>query len=814
VKIDFSTLKEVTSPNLYLDKALTQADPNGIISEVIFGPTKSYTCQCKQLNSRSLHENKICPNCGVLCTTNEVRYTNFAKIKLLFPIVKKHSNALLLKILKKKYKHIIDPIQADLSSSSITYLKYDGCKDEIELVNTYDTECLPIAVTGLFTLYINLYFLANYYHSNTAIEVITNCYSNELLVTPPGTRLSLIADDNGNKKIFKNELDETYINVLSIQKYNKEQYGDTVDVDVFYKMSQISIENNINTPIIDEQLKLFDGISSYYQYHANKAFDYVSEKLSGKTGLIRRSFLGKTIDFSSRAVITVDPNLLAYQIKIPRTSFIRLYQLEYLRFLKEEINFPLPKILNMIKKNESEQDDCYEYFEEFTEYFFTRMELKQKLVIINRVPSLWRFNIPICEITGINSNDTITISPMIVTQQNADFDGDTESCIRIHSKEGQQEALDIAFQRDSITYDHNKQYLATIKNEAVYAFNLLALTEPKTEPLLSIDHLSDLPFDYDLILDLNSTVLLRDQKYSYGLCLLNKWLYLDDILITSKNDDQDISHIIFINSKSNEEYHTKLIDFNKKLNWLIATHRTQTLSFELDESCEVLDKCSKNDLLKNLPRNPYIGYYIHNALIDNVINELPNEYNLTKLLKAKFKKKQFSRSVIGIGYVADDKNFVYQEPINATLLGGLNEEDFFKCSIGTRKGITDKHELTPKSGHLSRSVIMNLSPLEIAEYDCGTNHGYRIKILNKQHAKMLVNRYFKNSDGQWEKSTLDRLIPFIGGAIVFRSPITCQTDNFKICQKCFGEYEIADRKYVGIHSGVIAERLTQLSMRS
>ena len=130
--------------------------------------------------------------------------------------------------------------------------------------------------------------------------------------------------------------------------------------------------------------------------------------------------------------------------------------------------------------------------------------------------------------------------------------------------------------------------------------------------------------------------------------------------------------------------------------------------------------------------------------------------------------------------------------------------------------LCDKEKLTPDSGYLSRSLIMNLSPMEIVEDDCKTNIGFKMVIQSKNHAKSLVNRYYKilNSD-DWQLSTLDFMMGQVGNELIVRSPITCQTDHYKLCAKCFGNYEIVDKKYVGIHSGaVLSERLTQLSMRS
>lgn len=142
--------------------------------------------------------------------------------------------------------------------------------------------------------------------------------------------------------------------------------------------------------------------------------------------------------------------------------------------------------------------------------------------------------------------------------------------------------------------------------------------------------------------------------------------------------------------------------------------------------------------------------------------------------------------------------------------------------------LVDKNRSTPESGYLERSMVLNLSPIEIAEDDCETNFGLVIKIQSKNHAITLVGKYYSTYNptfvskigitkaiNDWVLFTEKDIDSSIGKTFVFRSPITCQTSNFKICKKCFGEYPGIKSNLVGIIAGQsIAERMTQLSMRT
>lgn len=110
---------------------------------------------------------------------------------------------------------------------------------------------------------------------------------------------------------------------------------------------------------------------------------------------------------------------------------------------------------------------------------------------------------------------------------------------------------------------------------------------------------------------------------------------------------------------------------------------------------------------------------------------------------------------------------------------------------------------------------MAMSYIEIIEDDCGCKDGLPIKILSSDHFKTLIGKYYKKRiiDREWSLLT-ESDTDLIGKNITIRSPMTCQTKNFKICKKCFGEKRTRT-KYIGVTAGqCITERLTQLLLRS
>ena len=73
------------------------------------------------------------------------------------------------------------------------------------------------------------------------------------------------------------------------------------------------------------------------------------------------------------------------------------------------------------------------------------------------------------------------------------------------------------------------------------------------------------------------------------------------------------------------------------------------------------------------------------------------------MTKSKFKKVQFSKSLLSIGYLADSNGRIIETPVKGNILGGLTEDLFFDTSSGTRKALVDKIKSVPESGYAQRT---------------------------------------------------------------------------------------------------------------
>ena len=455
------------------------------------------------------------------------------------------------------------------------------------------------------------------------------------------------------------------------------------------------------------------------------------------------------------------------------------------------------------------------------------MTERKRLMYINRQPSLWRHSSPVVMVTPQDDDDdeTISLSPLFLEPLNADFDGDTSALYVIHDEEALDEMNEKAYLKRYVNYDTNRDFLAVLRHESLYAAFILTentIPDSKENPI-EINNLEELPEDFDWYNNrLNYPIKINDSVFTYGICLFNKWCGFNQIELTksiTKKESNNVSRAIFrYFNKSSEQFYKQLRDLSNKLFFFITT-TIHCPSINVNEMADLVDDFTK-DLFKKLPSdNVELGYHINHGLIKRCINNFNKKHQLYKLFKSgsRFSETQLARSCINIGYSADAQNVVIPQPIKGNLLTGLTKEDFFLGSPGTRKSIRDKSKWTPDSGYLERTLVMALSVLEIIEQDCGGSNFLEFVVFSDKHAETLVGKYYKDPQEPWmDWEILDFYTAkdFINKKIYIRSPMTCTTPNNKMCRICFGERQFST-KYLGIVCGqTISERLTQLVLRT
>jgi len=240
---------------------------------------------------------------------------------------------------------------------------------------------------------------------------------------PPKCRAVTIIPKNNDRQMVKEEIVEYYIQLLKMCQYD---WPNVKDPELTNKNWVTTIQNytNRDVPIDDEELNNVDLYIGKYQRFVNKIYKVAASTVSGKTGLIRKSFLAKSIDFSSRGHIVINPALAAHEIKIPKQIFMRLFFLQYLRFLYTYKKISLENLNVYVKQTEIKINNSNkDYSKEFIKWFFIKTNTSEldRLVLINRQPTLWRHGLPASEVIGVSESSAIEISQLNLESLNADL---------------------------------------------------------------------------------------------------------------------------------------------------------------------------------------------------------------------------------------------------------------------------------------------------------------------------------------------------------------------------------------------------------
>lgn len=375
-----------TSPNLFIKKT-GKPDPNGILSEIIFGPVSSYKCSCGFLKHKTLDGGKICPKCHVICDDNLLRLKTFGKIKLVTPVFKYTKKNEIIKIIGKFYKQLLDPKQSDANAALNRFICVKNDKTSITLINDFSSVpdgyfIIPFRISGIFSLI----FVLRYVAIELNVEVVKTAFDenyiiDEIDVLPPDSRP--VFKDPKNPAVLRYEnINKYYISLLNSNNRNK-LFCPTISDEI--KKWTESLNNKIQTNNLTEIENVntieYDQISAFYQTYCDLIYMWCFEHIRGKRGLIRSTSLSRTLEFSGRTVVVVDPNVKPYEISVPREMLYTLwmpYFLNYLVKIKKVMQFDETYYQITTKKYWEFKKDpiLFKYFLEFLNWFSTSDDAK------------------------------------------------------------------------------------------------------------------------------------------------------------------------------------------------------------------------------------------------------------------------------------------------------------------------------------------------------------------------------------------------------------------------------------------------------
>jgi len=185
--------------------------------------------------------------------------------------------------------------------------------------------------------------------------------------------------------------------------------------------------------LFDNEASAKDGLQE--RQRSGKPLKTIRQRLKGKEGRIRGNLMGKRVDFSSRTVITADPNLSIDQIGVPRSIARTLtvpervapYNAAALMALVRNGPDEWPGARYVVHADGRRVDLRFvKHLNDLTLHagFIVERHLRDDdLIVFNRQPSLHKMSIMGHRVKVLD-HSTFRMNLSITSPYNADFDGD------------------------------------------------------------------------------------------------------------------------------------------------------------------------------------------------------------------------------------------------------------------------------------------------------------------------------------------------------------------------------------------------------
>lgn len=179
---------------------------------------------------------------------------------------------------------------------------------------------------------------------------------------------------------------------------------------------------------------------------------------------------------------------------------------------------------------------------------------------------------------------------------------------------------------------------------------------------------------------------------------------------------------------------------------------------------------------------------------NNILND--PDFNMLKPLVATnaLKKNQLAEFDVTIPLKPDIEGNTIPYPINLNWLTGEinNIMATFINDISGRKSAIINNEFMGSAGHILilTAILCIDAKLSTKVNDCHSPNPVPIKIQSKDHLRKLDGRYYRftgQTDDDYKLLDEKKDNGLIGETVWFRSPVTCCSEDGRICKKCYGK---------------------------
>lgn len=665
-----------------------------------------------------------------------------------------------------------------------------------------------------------------------------------LPVLPPELR-PMVQLDGG--RFASSDLNDLYRRVIN--RNNRLKYLLEIKApDVIIRNEKRMLQEAVDA-LIDNTMR--KSVTTKATTGGRRLLKSLADLLKGKQGRFRQNLLGKRVDYSGRSVIVVGPQLKITQVGVPKQMALEIFRPFVIRKLLEKGHATNVKIAQDLIEDQAEP--VWDVLEEV---------VKDKLVLVNRAPTLHRLNIQAFK-PILTEGKAIQLHPMVCKAYNADFDGDQMAIFLPISQKAQEEARERMFSLFNLLKPATGKPIVTLYQDIVLGcYYLTQLKENAMGEGKIFSDFEEVLLAYELgNIDLRAKIKVRRGneiiETSAGRIIFNSVLPPDFPFQNREIKIKDLENLIFeIYQRYPTDKLEEILDNIKELGFEYATISGTT--FGIDELISVPDK---EKILKEaeMKTEDVINKYEDGLLskrekslkiieiwsnmkskIEKIVPTIfPQENSISRMILAGARGSwsQVVQMVGMKGLVVNPMGKIIELPVKNSYADGFSEIEYFISTHGARKGMVDKALRTSTAGYLTRRLIDVAHEVIVNEPDCKDQKGITIylndaKEIGQDPLMKIVGRIVvedvktksrkilvkKGEMIDWKKGK--EIVEAGVEKIQVRSPLSCKNRRRAVCQKCYG-LDLGRNKLVdcGEAVGIIAaqsigEPGTQLTMRT
>ena len=278
-----------------------------------------------------------------------------------------------------------------------------------------------------------------------------------------------------------------------------------------------------------------------------------------------------------------------------------------------------------------------------------------------------------------------------------------------------------------------------------------------------------------------------------------------------------------------------------------VNHEKEAIIAETNATIEKINKQFKRGLITDEERhNKVIKLWtdattnVQGKLGDILKQDVENPLSMIINSGARGSANQLGQLAGMRGIMAKPDGGQVEIPILASFREGLDVQEFFLSTHGSRKGTADTALKTADAGYLTRRLVDVVQDIIVREEDCGTIQGIEVEAFTDEKSGAVIESFKDRITGRFSNQKVlnpeTKEVLVDKGALItekiadkiekagitkmeIRSVLTCKCTN-GVCQKCYGiNLATGNLVEVGEATGIMAaqsigEPGTQLTMRT